>query len=602
MKPMSFNQIPRRLRQAAFPRTGPAYERLETRQALAAFAGTAGDDVVTITFVAGEPAQIEINGVISANPDPTLQISLGAGTGDVLNLRGSTFDVEAESLGNGDLSGDTFDGSGLVNGGAVTFTFGGRLEITTDTGNDSFLVAAAPGFVSPGGTTPFQSFSLDGGAGSDSIEVSGGLGHVRGGAGNDVIRTQDGHAVAEIDGGANYDRWESVAVTARWSVASINGGFSLVDNGPGGGTMVGVEKLVGFSPVGNPATLNRLSRDGLPGATTLGLYVSIFDNIAVVSQPSSGASIELENFNSFGGGVGPDGIVFEPAVNVKATAYDIEATELNQLVVGGNVNAGDTSLIGHAIRPDNVRRLIVTTSGSLDSHSAFLSRVGATTRFVVSGLTTVPIAGIDVINLPNSTVVIPEITLIGSKTAGTTFYVSATLGRVTLTGGLVADTFVVGHPTGSATRNLDRMLGSINIQGGGGNDYLRVDDRDATGRFSYRLRDNWIFNSPDPAGDPVRQFAGIWHSGLARVELRATAQENRIRVTPSFFTRYAVYAGSPSETPGDRVFLVGSVPQQRVFISLGPRTGTWFFGVDGNDDGFAKSIFIDDVETNVALG
>ncbi len=599
---MFSKQPPRRLRKADSRLSRPVYERLESRQALAAFAGTPADDVVTITFVAGAPAQIEINGVVSANPDPTLQLDLGTGAGDLLNLRGSTFDIVGLSVAVGDINNDGFDGEGTVNGGAVVFTFGGQLCLSTDTGNDSFTIAAAAGLESPGLETPFQSFSLDGGEGSDSFQTSGGLGYIRGGAGNDLIHSVDGHAVGEIDGGANYDRWQSDAATANWSVAAISGGFSLVDSGPGGGTMEGVEKLIGLSPVGNPGTLNRLSRDGLVGATTLGLYFSIFDNIAVVSQPSSGTSLELENFNSFGGGTGPGGIVFEPAVNVKATDYDIEATELNKLVIGGNVNAGDTSLIEHAIRPANIKHLIVTNSGGLDSRSAFLSQAGTTTRFVVSGLTTVPIGGIDVINLPNATVVLPEITLIGSKTASTRFYVSASLGRVTLTGGLVADTIVVGHPTGSVSRDLDRMKGFINIQGGGGNDYLRIDDRDATGRFSYRLRDNWIFNSPDPAGDPVRQFAGIWHSGLARVELRATAQENRIRLTPSFVTRYAIYAGSPTEAPGDRFFLVGSVPQQRVFISQGPRTGTWFFGVNGNDDGFAKSVFIDDVETNVGLG
>ena len=127
---MFSNQPQRRLRKADSRSSRPAYGRLESRQALAAFAGTPADDVVTITFVAGAPAQIEINGVVSANPDPTLQLDLGTGTGDLLNLRGGTFDIAGASSTNGDLSGDTFDGSGTVNGGAVAFTFGGRLALS----------------------------------------------------------------------------------------------------------------------------------------------------------------------------------------------------------------------------------------------------------------------------------------------------------------------------------------------------------------------------------------------------------------------------------------------------------------------------------------
>ncbi|MEM7455132.1 MAG: hypothetical protein AAF456_12345, partial [Planctomycetota bacterium] len=45
------------------------YERLEPRQMLATFNGTAASDVVIVSFVNGVPATVEINGNLQSNPD-----------------------------------------------------------------------------------------------------------------------------------------------------------------------------------------------------------------------------------------------------------------------------------------------------------------------------------------------------------------------------------------------------------------------------------------------------------------------------------------------------------------------------------------------------
>ena len=147
-------------------------------------------------------------------------------------------------------------------------------------------------------------------------------------------------------------------------------------------------------------------------------------------HPASGTSLELENFNNFAGGIRPDGsYIFEGTVNVQATAYDLRVSEMNQLIVGGNVNAGDTSLIGHRITPRNIQTVIVTNSGNVNPQQVLFTREGLSSSFRVSGLTAIPIGGINVISFPDSTRQVPEVTILGSKTAPTSFYVGGSLGR-----------------------------------------------------------------------------------------------------------------------------------------------------------------------------
>lgn len=592
------------LRKSTVLPTGSGYSRLEPRQLMASFSGTAGDDTVTIQFTAGLPTSIDINGTLQANPDPTLQISLGDGN-DRLILAGGSFSVTGASTvrGTGPGGEALFHGTGKVFN-QVDYDFDGRLTLQTGDGNDQFNIQAVPGFL-PGTSVANPSFSLDTGSGNDTVTTSGGLGFIRLGAGLDRVISTDGHPVSLIDGGADFDIWRTQNSVVDWSVSDIVAGSFLLTHqfsGAPSGTMSGMEKLIGVDPASAApgAVQNRISRSYLSAEAPLGLHYSVFQKEVAVIQLSSGLALNLDNFNAFSGGLaGIQQPEYETSINVFATSYPLTIGEINTLIVGGNVNFGDTIQVNHTLSVSNVLKVIVSNSSSLAEQTVYYGRMSANTdRYRIVGLTPVAITGLDRVN--NGSNLYPEVMLLGSKSQINRFYVSASASRTTITGGTANDVFVAGHAVGPDARNLDLLKGVVNFIGNGGSDYLRVDDRDATGRFSYRLQDNWVFNSADPSGDPVRAFQGVWHTGLSRVEIRGTAQENVFRLTPSLTVRYSVFGGAPVDPLGDRLLLLGPVPLHRQFISLGARKGTWYFGVNGSDELFVKTVYIEDIETNAS--
>lgn|GEM_PF-4401753 len=588
-----FRSLKPRTRKSGSPPSGTDYIDLEPRQLLASFNGTAGADIVTVNLVGGVPTSIVINGTPFINPDPTLHISMDADQGDVLNLRGATFDV----LGLLDFTNGT--GSGSANG-VVGFDFSDWLTINTEAGNDTFNITGAS-FATFGEAAKFSTskFIIESGAGNDTLSYSGyGFERVELGSGNDRLIALDNVVsyIDDFDAGTGSDSWEATGNRFDLPLRKIGGGkfvFGIVGNGvfPYTSEMRGLEQVIGKDPTGQPGVVNSLHKAA--DSLMIGdLFYGIDADRSTIFYLPGGLNIELQNFNNFRGEV-TVGAMKGTSIAVYATQYPVTVSSAAQVVMGGNVNFGNTTFINGTVRVGtNVGQLTVSDSDNPAGHNVVfgLDPNGGPTDYRLTGLApaTIFVSG-----------TIPDIALLGTNGSNPDrFNVSATAARLTLYGNGGDDTFVIGFQNGSSDRNLDLIQGIVNVLGGAGNDYLRVDDTDSTGNFSYRVRDNWVHNSPDPSGDPNRVFAGVWNIGMETVNVRGSEGTNRFRVTPSLTTTFTVAGGLQNTGTGDRLMLVGSAPSPRGFIFLGPGSGTWYYGDTSNDDTIHNLIYFTGIEHN----
>ncbi len=588
-----FRSLKPRARKSSSPRFGTDYNDLEPRQLLASFNGTAGADVVTINMVSGVPTSIVINGTSFNNPDPTIQISMGADPGDVLNLRGATFNVT------GVLNFGTGTGSGSANG-VISFDFADYLTINTEGGNDTFnLTGTSVTTFGDAAKLPVSRFIIESGAGNDTLRYSGyGFQRVDMGAGNDRLIALDNAVsyVNDFDGGTGSDSWESNGNSFDLPLIKVESNefvFGVIGTipQPFNSAMHGLERIVARNPTGQSGVLNSLHK--ADGSAMIGdLFYGIDADRTTMFYLSGGLSIELQNFNSFKGevSVGP---IKGTSMAIYASQYPLSVSDAAQVTMGGNVNFGNTTLITSTIRVGtNVAQLTVSDSDNPLGHNAVfgLDPNGGPNDYRIAGMAPANI-------LVSGTV--PDIALLGNNgSAPDRFNVSATNARLSLYGNGGDDIFVIGFQSGLSTRNLDLMKRIINVIGGAGNDYLRADDSDVTGNYSYRMRDNWVHNAPDPSGDPNRVFAGIWNVEMETVNVQGSVGTNRFRITPSLTTTFTAAGGLQNTGTGDRLMLVGDAPSPRGFIFLGPGSGTWYYGDDTNDDTINNLVFFSGIEHN----
>ncbi len=581
------------------------YGELESRRLLATYSGTADVDNIVITYTGGLPTSIEINGSLATNPDATLELNLPENTdpemADLITLTGDTFSLDIDQLGKA----TTVD----VNMGSTVMNSVSAIDITTAEGNDQVFI----NWESDGSDSNYFDFGrpvhLNLGDGNDRIDY---FSATRDsdwnlGAGDDTLVAQ------QTDGslpGGDVDMGEG---TDRWRIRNHRANVNLL--GAGDTTPVLGELsepfVLGYSVEGAEWVIAGTEQGILSGNANA--YLTMVDGEEVAnwrmdvlgsttwfSESETGQSIGFFNFNVFNGDFTNFGADFEEnagTINVRATDYDIKLDFFSSVILGGNVNAGDTSGIAHNVTVGNLPKLVISNSSSTTGQDVFVDRTGLNSGAgaIISGLTPQPIMISNLFFGQN-------FVLMGSHTAADTFTVAAVDSdtRLTMYGNGGDDTFYIGSDAGVHGRSdLDVIRGSINAIDGDGMDRLVVNDSgNELGVFDYRLRDHWVHHSPNNF-HPERDFQGVWFSNMEQVRVEGTMNANQFRVTPSLTTAWSIIGNLPTiDGPGwDRVIVVPPYSVAPVKVDLGESTGSLWFGNDGDpDDEDEKLIYFTQIE------
>jgi hypothetical protein len=610
------------------------YEACEKRQLLASFTATDGTDEVIISFDNGRPATIQINGVLSINPDATLNIDLGKSLGerrpDRLVLEGGTFGVTGTATvtdGPG-TDGDIVNGLGEVNNVAY-FTFQTSVNVVTGGGNDQFNLTAphadADSSVYPGQWQRY--FNVSSGAGNDILRFAGYVGNIDLGDGADTVLADPGPPVGfdqsdklrgYFNGGKGYDEFRlSYRLGLLYVSSELTFGLRNPDSNnlePVTGYVESVESLVnqpGSSASVVSAKYSTYDSDLLPA-----LRIDIQGNRARITNASTPGLVDVFGFNEFDGAqlatAQGTQVLWNPTAVIWSTAYDLRISQFETINVGGNTASGLAHEITHRLSL-YANRVLVSSSASSTGRDVYLSHIQEADgiRYVLSGLTgrSIEFRNYDQFLPPagQRTFFPAHLVVYGSNTANDRFFVSGTgaardrtslvvkPSRVSMYGLGGDDGYWLGSTIGGATRNLDHFNGQVDVIGGAGNDRLRLDDRDSGCAWGYRFKDPW-FSVADKVGCSSRNaFIGVWHSGLEELSLIGNSQDNRFWITPSLTTRYVINGGGNSTSAGDRLILIAPYPEHRIQIIRGFGAGTWYFGINGSDDSTHKAIIYSDI-------
>jgi hypothetical protein len=534
------------------------YHPLEPRNLLASFVGTEGADEVTVTFIAGIPQTIDINGEVNNNPDPTADIDLLGGNDEItfvglgidltLNAADSTFSTQ---------------GSGSANG-VFDFVFDNSISVTTSQFADSIDVTGA-------GLEGFE-FNVDSGAGDDTVTYNGGYGGIDLGPGDDQVNFTVGSFddLYVLAGDEGYDTWNFVDVRGRLEFRGIDDNGQAVfgfpccyDGDPYGlsARYTGIENVVAPDPSTLDSSNFVFSHSDRSGNQSRGLNFAIDGRIATTTDERLSVPLTVENFNSFSAGKDFEGRAFEESrFSVLSTAYDLDISEYQRVEIGfsSEPQTGDTSGIDHALR---LSSQLLVISNYLGAGSDITVNRDADSNLQISGLTSSPVTA-----WGNS-----ALTLWGSNSESNHFMLEESSSRVTLYGGSADDIFDIG----ATQNNLDLInTRTVNVVAGEGSDRINVLDENSTGRNSYRLRDRWVFHSPDSRGTASRDFSGLWYIQTERLDVQGNEDPNIFRVSPSDDVSYRVHGNGVESGDGDKILLVGNVPDHSLIFDA----STYYFG------------------------
>lgn len=544
------------------PSFEPQYQTLEPRNLLASFVGTDDADQVVVTFVDSAPRYIEINGVVHDNLDATADLNLMDGV-DEITFVGDAFDITVV----GDDLLEDGPGSGTANG-VFDFTFESQLELTTGELADSVDVTGS-------GPAGFR-IDINTGDGNDTVIYRGGSVSITQGDGDDYTQLLKGHLddMPFFDAGSGHDTWEFVGVPAKVELRGIddNGQITLgfrccFDGDPYGqhALYTGIEKVIGSAPseLGEYErnrvipTVDRSGNDGFRGLSFI-----VDGSTATSIDTDLSVPLELENFNSFRGGVDYGGNPMDNTISVLSTDYPLEIRKYKRIEVGfvEDPVAGDTAGINHDLTLDGTVVVVSDYNGA--GHDIVVDRADEFT-YQVTGLTPATI---------RYQSWVAGVTLWGANEGVDRFVVEANESRLTMYGAGYNDTFIIG---GTETKDLDQLPSKVvNVIGGEGTDTIYVRDENSTGRNTYRLRHRWLFHSPDPRGDATRDFRGLWYTQAEGLTVYGNDLPSIFRVTPSETVSYNLRGEGPVSGDGDKLMLVDNVPDHQLLF----QTSTYWFG------------------------
>ena len=162
--------------------------------------------------------------------------------------------------------------------------------------------------------------------------------------------------------------------TDRWRIRNGRASFNLL--GPGDSTPrlgKGSEPFVlGYSIQGMEWVIAGSAEQGIfngnASAYDADWRLDVLGSTTWFSDASTGHSFGMFNFNILRGDFTNFGADFElhaGTVNVHSTAYEMDFNYFDKVVLGGNVNSGDTSGITHAVDIGAPNQVVISNSSSL---------------------------------------------------------------------------------------------------------------------------------------------------------------------------------------------------------------------------------------------
>ncbi len=572
------------------------YQTLESRQLLASFTGTDAVDQVTVFYSGGQPTSIEINGETFANSDATISLQLPANAdfnaADEVSLVGDTFDLVIDQLRtNTQVQG---------NAGSLMIQAASGLSITTSEGNDQVDIHHTFG---EDNYRYAPSVNLDLGAGDDRIRYDRSTnGNWYLGEGNDyLIDTEGGQLLATfVDMGAGEDRWllkshvydrtgPGVYLIGEGDSSPLLSRSGQFDTGANN-SVDNVEWAINLSD--SKASFGSLQWLYQEGNGNSAWRLDVMGNTTWFSESTQGHTLGLLGFDDFSGNYNfRQGSLTSGLINIRHSETTIQAEAFSEVVVGGNVSAGDTSNIAGVDLGWN-RKLVVSNSSQTSNQNVRVDRAAwpeDSPSLVIYGLTDESFYFTGA-----------ELVLMGGQGDDSfSVFNSIANSRITLYGNAGDDQFT--FPNG----NLDALAGVVNAIGGSGSDSLSLMDYRSTGNFAYLINEHWVFNSPDIHSPGERAFAGIWFDKIENAYLVGNPDSNRFRVTPSLTTAWSIAGNLSSfgEDAEDRIILRGPYSNSPVKVELDQGRGSFWFGAGKElDELFEKLVYFDEMEFEFVVG
>lgn len=586
----------KRLRERTKSRCYLNYSALESRELLAAVInGTGGDDVLNVSYVDDQTILYILNDEASQKLDVSEGLNIKLQDGNDKVSIGANIVADVQLIFVEDISVDAkandwrigfvadpgqlgrFTSAGMVND---NITFLGATTLNGSSGLDSFTVNSknSSGLrMHGGGLDDLFRFSADS---YDSIEASGvkALGE----SGDDQF-IFFGAANATVDGGIGYD-----VVDFRQSdqQLSLRSGQLMQDN----------EKII--APLGLNSNVKAPS--GPIGDFS---YAWVIDgNQTVLTNESSGWSVELENFQKLeGSSHGFDRFW------VLATTEDIELWDADWIQISSDMDAsqGNLDAIDHdvsIVRSGGYYEVIGDTVEFIEDEDGVLSprvvisditseaaNVGVFDAVnVISGLANGDIKFIDLSQdvssqpeagvpgpdtqpgVPDGSDFKPEIVVHGSETAGDQFVVETVWTKTSIYGHGGDDDFMVGSSIENGNGDLRTIAGTLEVFGGEGFDRM-IANNHLGQHNAYRLEPGKLREAPMlETSRPLMQV--LFNASLEVARLNGSgSQATNFDVFPSQYTKFVV-DGTLQQAGSDRLQLIGSVEGQ-LFNFDG--TGSW---------------------------
>lgn len=152
----------------------------------------------------------------------------------------------------------------------------------------------------------------------------------------------------------------------------------------------------------------------------------------------------------------------------------------------------------------------------------------------------------------------------------------------TLRGHTQNDLFYFGSTRNADNGNLGLLSGRVDVDAGGGDDWIYLNDNAADSNFGYHLGNTYIGNQVTQSTPDRPEFKGVYYDDTAeRIRLDANDRENFFTVVPNVNTAIVVDGRSPvfdegSNGIGDVLYVPGG-GDGRSLVEYGPNNGIFSF-------------------------
>lgn len=608
------------------------YSNLEPRQLLATlFTGTDGNDIATVTYVDESRVNVLIGETLTENVDITdgIRIDLGgnetvtSNTGEGILFTEGEDQITIDHRITGDLQifnseGIIVDGgknqwqlgfvadpaateTGFGVGGVIAgrlngnITFAGFTRVHSGNLGDTYTV----------NTTFVSGVTIYGGEGDDEFRFNANYDdsqlsdprtrsgvNVLGGDGNDQFVYYQ-HARTSAFGGKGYD-------VVDYSRSQVDISFSFYGLRTSDGNVDGNDKIIGSS-----------TQDNLIYVTNqLDLNWFINGKLARVLEPTSGVSIELENFNQFrAGSLSIDNFY------VLRTARDIEILNADWLQVSSEIDPAEGNL--DSIQNDiKISRTLTRVPGSSNPTEYYLNDSDGVQNptVIISDATsdgTVAQFGKNkVISIMGSGNILfdlefrtpfssrdatervpfePNMSFHGSRAGDDVFIVRETWGETSIESHGGDDLFMVGSSNRDSNGALSKVTHDLNIKSGDGTDRMYVNNQEKT-PVAFSSTVAAYFRVPSLLNYYSFSETFLVRSGLgSRTEIKfdtdlefvrlnaATTGFSQVLVNPSETSQFVI-SGKADFDSQDIIRLTGTgYPRSSIVISQSDGTGSYGF-------------------------